>query len=345
MPSSSWICRAAVALVCLALLLAPATPAGQQPPTKTDSKSGQKPGVKPELKKSPGTDTGQDGDIVIKSDLVVLDVAVFDKDNKFVGDLKQEHFQVYEDQVLQSVQFFSREDAPISLGFVIDTSGSMRRKLPAAVQAALTIVKATRPGDEYFVIDFKEKAELVEEFTSRVADIEDALDNLLAGSGTAMMDAIAVSADYANQEGKNRRKAIVIMSDGDERDSFYNRKQLVDLMREYNVQVYIVGFPDELNDESGIFKKSQRRKAVDLITDLAGESGGRAFFPETNAEVAEVARQINTDLRSQYSIGYAPTNDKADGSFRKISVRVDDGKRKLVVRTRSGYNAPKSEAR
>ncbi|MBX7220124.1 MAG: VWA domain-containing protein [Blastocatellia bacterium] len=293
---------------------------------------------RPELKRSPGSGE-QDGGIVIKSKEVLLDVAVFDPNGKFVGDLKPEHFTVYEDQVQQKIESCRLEEAPISLGFVIDTSGSMRQKLPNVVKAALYLAHSAKKGDEFFVVDFKEKAELVEEFTSRTGDIEDALDNLIAGSGTAMLDAVAVAAQYAHKEGKNRRKALVVMSDGDERDSFYKRKDLINLMHEYDVQLYMVGFPDELSSDSSMFGKSPQKRATELIKDIAGETGGRAFFPDSLDQLAEIARQINSDLRSQYTVSYAPTNDKADGLFRRISVRVDDGKRKLVVRTRAGYTA------
>lgn len=300
--------------------------------------------TKPALKKSPGAQSDDDG-ILIKSDLVLLDVAVFDKDNHFVGDLTKENFQVYEDQVLQSIESCTREEAPVSLGFVIDTSGSMRAKLQTVVKAALYMTKSAKKGDEFFVVDFKEKAELVEEFTTRIADIQDALDNLIANSGTAMLDALAVSTEYAHKEGKNRRKAVIVMSDGDERDSFYKTKDLIQLMHEYDVQVYIVGFPDELPDSGGIFRKSQREKAVELISSLANETGGRAFFPQSLAELDEIARQINTDLRTQYTLSYTPTNDKADGTYRKISVKAVDPKRKLIVRTRAGYTAAKEDRR
>jgi Ca-activated chloride channel family protein len=325
----------------LAFLLAvvacgvPALRAQDRPPRRPDLKKPPTPEAA-----SPQTSSNQQNDtITIESNLVVLDVSVFDKENRLVGDLKAENFRIFEDQIQQNIETFSREEAPVSLGFVIDTSGSMRPKLPKVVEAVKLMTKSAKKGDEFFVVDFKNKAELVEEFTPRVADVEDAVDNLIAGSGTALLDAIAVSAEYASKEGKNRRKAIVVMSDGDERDSFYKRKEIVKLMQEYDVQVYIVGFSDELDNESGIFKRSTRKKAMDLIMDIAGESGGRAFFPQSLNEVTDIAKQINSDLRTQYAIGYAPTNEKNDGTFRKVTIRVEDGKRKLVARTRTGYTA------
>ncbi|MCS7078758.1 MAG: VWA domain-containing protein [Chloracidobacterium sp.] len=272
----------------------------------------------------------------IDTNLVVLDVAVFDQDNRFVGDLGKEHFRVYDEQVLQEIEYFSREEAPVSLGFVLDTSGSMRPRRTKVIEAVKFLVRAAKPGDEFFLVDFKNKAELAEEFTPRPADIEDAVDNIVWGGGTALLDAIQLSAEYADKEGKNRRKAIVVISDGDDRDSYYDRRQLLKLLQEYQVQVYIIGFPDE-DDDGGLFGRSTRKRSIELINDIAKETGGRAFFPKSPDELPEIVRAINADLRTQYSIGFVPNQDRRDGGFRRITVRVEDGKRKLVARTRSGY--------
>ncbi len=284
----------------------------------------------------------QDEVFTIDTSLVVLDVAVFDQDNRFVGDLRKENFRVYDEQVEQQIEYFSRDEAPVSLGFVVDTSGSMRPRRTKVIEAVKFLARAAKPGDEFFLVDFKNKAELAEEFTPRPADIEDAVDNIVWGGGTALLDAIQLSAEYADKEGKNRRKAIVVFSDGDERDSYYDRKQMLKLLQEYQVQVYIVGFPDE-DDDGGLFGRSTRKRSVQLIKDIASETGGRAFFPKTLDELPEIVRTINTDLRTQYSIGFVPSQGLQGGGFRRVTVRAEDGKRKLVVRTRSGYTPRKGD--
>ncbi|QUV81767.1 VWA domain-containing protein [Chloracidobacterium sp. D] len=284
----------------------------------------------------------QDEVFTIDTSLVVLDVAVFDQDNRFVGDLRKENFRVYDEQVEQQIEYFSRDEAPVSLGFVVDTSGSMRPRRTKVIEAVKFLARAAKPGDEFFLVDFKNRAELAEEFTPRPADIEDAVDNIVWGGGTALLDAIQLSAEYADKEGKNRRKAIVVFSDGDERDSYYDRKQMLKLLQEYQVQVYIVGFPDE-DDDGGLFGRSTRKRSIQLIQDIAKETGGRAFFPKTLDELPEIVRTINADLRTQYSIGFVPSQGLQGGGFRRVTVRAEDGKRKLVVRTRSGYTPRKGD--
>ncbi len=313
-----------VGLITISLLLA----------VRLGSSAQERPSRKPP---KVGQPAAQDDVFTIDTNLVVLDVAVFDQDNRFVGDLRKENFRVYDEQVLQEIEYFSRDEAPISLGFVLDTSGSMRPRRAKVVEAVKFLTRAAKPGDEFFLVDFKNKAELAEEFTPRPADIEDAVENIVWGGGTALLDAILLSAEYADKEGKNRRKAIVVISDGDDRDSYYERRQLIKMLQEYQVQVYIVGFPDE-EDAGGLFGRSARKRSIELINDIAKETGGRAFFPKSTDELPEIVRTINADLRAQYSIGFVPSQDQRDNSaFRRITVRVDDGKRKLVARTRSGY--------
>nr|ABV27267.1 von Willebrand factor type A [Chloracidobacterium thermophilum] len=303
------------------------SPKGQERPSKRPPKADRT--------------TTPDEVFTIDTSLVVLDVAVFDQDNRFVGDLRKENFRVYDEQVEQQIEYFSRDEAPVSLGFVVDTSGSMRPRRAKVIEAVKFLARAAKPGDEFFLVDFKNKAELAEEFTPRPADIEEAVDNIVWGGGTALLDAIQLSAEYADKEGKNRRKAIVVFSDGDDRDSYYDRRQLIKLLQEYQVQVYIVGFPDD-DDDGGLFGRSTRKRAVQLIKDIANETGGRAFFPKSVDELPEIVRTINADLRTQYSIGFTPSQTSG-GGFRRVTVRAEDGKRKLVVRTRSGYTLRRND--
>ncbi|HSB12600.1 MAG TPA: VWA domain-containing protein [Blastocatellia bacterium] len=290
--------------------------------------------------------TGKDDDkdaIRIGTDLVLLDVTVLDPANKPVMDLRENDFAVTEDKVPQKIEFFSREQVPVSLVYAIDTSGSMRPKLETVVKASINLAKESRPGDEMGVIEFKDQPELLEEFTGDVNDVIDTLNGLVASRQTAMLDALYLAADYASKEGKNRRKAVLVVTDGLDNDSFYKFGEVVNHLREIEVQIYLVGFINDLDKDSGLFKKSPKEKAENLLTKLAEETGGKAFFPKELSEVHAIAEQISTDLRTQYSIGYYPTNSKKDGSFRAVKVQVNSGARRLVARTRNGYVAAPRE--
>jgi Ca-activated chloride channel family protein len=299
-------------------------------PSQSDKRNPQKP-----------PEQARDEPLVkIGTDLVQLDVVVFDRDNKPVADLGQNSFQVFEDKVAQKIEFFSREQAPVSMVFVIDTSRSMLSKLETVIKASINLARDCRPGDELAVIEFKERAELLEEFTSDFESVVETLQNLVASRQTAMLDALFLAADYANKEGKNRKKAIILVTDGLDRDSYYRFDEVVGHLRQADVQVYLVGFTGDLSkDGSWVFGKSEKDKAERLLNKLADETGGRAFYPRELAEVRGIAEQIKKDLRMQYAIGYYPTNSKKDGSYRTIKVDVAAGNQRLVARHRSGYTA------
>ncbi len=299
----------------------------------------QKPGHAVPSEQTEQTDE-QGGVIKLGTDLVLLDVTVVDTSNSPVMDLKKNQFQVYEDKVPQEVTFFSREEVPVSVVFAIDTSGSMRPKLDTVIKASTNLVKDSKPDDELAVIEFKDQPELLEEFTNDINDVIDTLQGLIASRQTAMLDALYLAADYASKEGKNRRKAVMLVTDGLDKDSYYKFDEVVDHLRETDVQVYLIGFTNDLSKDGGwIFKKSDKDKAESLLNKLADETGGRAFFPKELSEVHTIAQQISTDLRTQYSIGYYPTNAKRDGTFRSVKVSVNAGDRRVVARTRSGYTA------
>ena len=191
-------------------------------------------------------------------------------------------------------------------------------------------------------LNSKTQPELLEEFTTNIGDVVDTLQGLIASQQTAMLDALYVGADYASKEGNNRRKAIVIVTDGIDKDSYYKFNEVVNHLRETDVQVYLIGFTNDLSkDGAWVFGKSDKEKAENLLKQLAEETGGKAFFPKELSEVHTIAQQISTDLRTQYSIGYYPSNSKKDGTFRSVKVNVNAGNRRLVARTRNGYTAPR----
>ena len=282
----------------------------------------------------------KDGVIKVETDMVLLDVTVIDQNNTPVMNLQKADFSVYEDKVKQAVESVSREEVPVSLGMVIDTSGSMKPKLQTVSDAAVSLVKQMRLDDEAFVTSFKAEPEQAQDFTSDRRELEDAIGKLYTSGGTALLDAIIASADYAQEKGKRRRKALVIFSDGLERNSSVKEKEVMETIKEDEVQVYIVGFIDEEMDEKTLFRKSPAKKAKELLSRIADDSGGRAYFPKDISEIPAIAAQIAKDLRTQYVVSYYPTNDKRDGTFRTIQVGVNqvDG-RKLIARTRRGYYA------
>lgn len=311
------------------------------------SDSGQQPKPQPQSPKepparSPEPQNQDETTIRLGTELVVLDVTVVDSANKPIMDLTQDQFQIFEDKVPQKVEFFTKEQVPVSLVFTIDTSGSMRSKLDTVIKASANLIKASRSGDEVAVIEFKEEPVLLEEFTNDINDAIYALEGMVARSQTAMLDALYLSADYAQKEGKNRRKAVVIVTDGEDKDSQYKMEEVIDHLREADVQIYLIGFTKDLEKSGGwVFSKSPQEKAEGLLNKLASETGGRAFFPRELAEVHSIAQQISTDLRTQYTIGYYPSNTKRDGTFRSVRVSVNGGNRRLVARTRNGYTAPR----
>jgi Ca-activated chloride channel family protein len=284
-------------------------------------------------------------DVVLDTELVTLDVSVVDKGNRPVFDIGEERFQIAEDGAPQKIAFFSKEKAAVSLAIAVDTSGSMRSKLDSVVQATSNLVRASAPNDETAVIQFKDQVELVEEFTTDIGDVEDALNDLVSSGQTSLLDALMLAADYSQKDGRNRRKALVVVTDGLEKGSFYSLDEVTDHLRKLDVRLYLIGFTTDLNDSAGLFKKSQKEKAEALLHKLAEDTGGRAFFPSDESQLGPVIDQIALDLRTVYAIGYYPTNTKKDGTFRKVSVTVLGPDRKadskLSARTRAGYMAAK----
>ncbi|HEV8485642.1 MAG TPA: VWA domain-containing protein [Blastocatellia bacterium] len=310
-----------------------------------DKTATQKPG-KPVGPDDAPTQNKDESKIRLTADLVMLDVTVTDATvNKPVLDLKEDQFQIFEDKLPQRIEVFSRDQIPASLVFAIDTSGSMKTKLDTVIAASVNLVKDGRPGDEMAVIEFKDEAELLSEFTEDATEVTDTLQALTARGRTALLDAVYLAAEYAHTEARNRRRAVVLVTDGVDKNSYYKFEQVVNRLRETDVQIYLIGFTKDLqNDGAWVFKKSEKDKAEGLLSRLAAETGGRAFFPKELAEVHAIAQQISTDLRTQYSIGYYPANSKRDGTFRAISVQVNaTGNRRLVAHTRPGYTAPRGE--
>jgi len=286
----------------------------------------------------------------VDTELVNLNVRVVDRNNRPINGLQQSDFKVFEDNAAQQIEFFDRSEVPTNYALVIDNSGSLRSQLEKVIEAGKILVNTNRPDDETSIIRFvsRDKISIEQQFTANKTDLIDALDNLfIEGGQTAIIDAVYLAAkqvaEYEQAKGKDdrKRRALVIVSDGEDRDSYYNEAQLFELLRETDVQIYTIGFIGDLSKEGGFIGKSPQGKAKAFLERLAAETGGKAYFPAGINELSSLAKDIGSELRMQYSIGYIPSNDRNDGTFRNIKVMVDDGpnKQKRIAITRAGRTA------
>jgi Ca-activated chloride channel family protein len=304
--------------------------------------------TKPELesqipRQSGGREKGYT--IGVNVDLVLMYASVFDGNGRFFAGLKQENFRLYEDGIEQKVSSFAQEDVPVSMGILLDLSGSMRGKIEQVKKAALEFIHASNRQDQVFLIGFNEEVELLQEFTSDIDEITDSLENTVVTGGTAVYDAIYLGVQKAHT-GTKAKKAVVVITDGEDRDSYYKLDELVVKVQESDVQVFCVGFLNAVPDKGlfGRWSKSVPEKAREALERIAEETGGKAFFPEKVADLHAIVSEIASELRSQYSIGYISSNGKRDGTFRRVKIElsgVDTSNKQ--VRYRRGYFAPKPE--
>jgi Ca-activated chloride channel family protein len=283
---------------------------------------------------------------------VKLNLIVVDESNHAIADVRQEEVSVLEDGVPQVVTYFAKEELPVSYGIVLDNSGSVEPILKVLRATAGSLINTNQTGDETFLLRFVDSAEirLITDFTSdRDALISGLMQMRTEGGQTAVIDAVYMAVEHAaarRKPGERRRRALVLISDGEDRASYYRKEQLIKLIRQSGVQIFVIGLTGELDKESGFIRKSPRERAVALLESIASESGGRAFFPEfkkKNVEELKAAvNEIATDLHAQYVVGYTPTNAAADDKFRKVLMKVIDApgqpKRRVVART--GYYVP-----
>jgi len=261
----------------------------------------------------------------------LLHATVVDDKQHIVTNLDRTDFSVFEDGKPQTIISFRHEDIPVSMGIVIDNSGSMREKRAKVNQAALNLVRASNPQDEVFVVNFNDEYYLDQDFTNDLLKLKEALEKIDAKGGTAFFDALEASAanfKYARLE----RKVLFVVTDGEDNASRDSLEQTVKhLQVENGPAVYAIGI---LGDEE---HPKRARRYLEII---AQRTGGIAFFPATLDEVDEISRQVAHDIRNQYTIGYKPTHPQASGGFREIRVEAKaKGHKKLVVRTKSGYYA------
>ncbi len=267
--------------------------------------------------------------------LIVCHTTVVDKNGHLMTDLPKSAFTVYENGIQQPIAIFKREDVPVSMGLIVDNSGSMRDKRSKVEAAALALVKASNPDDEVFVVNFNDEAFLDlphgKDFTNNIKDMEEALTRIDSRGGTAMRDAIRMSIDHLKEKGHKDKKVLVVVTDGNDNSSVINLENLVKAAQQSEVLIYSVGL---LSEE----ERREAKRAEHALNDLATATGAEAFFPKELSEVDRIARQVARDIRNQYTIAYTPTNEIMDGSYRQIKIAVN-ASGKPTVRTRSGYYA------
>src|SRR6266576_3271083 len=291
--------------------------------------------------------------IIVNTELVTLHVRVIDRNNHPINNISKNDFKVLEDNVPQPIFSFTEEEVPVIYGLAVDTSGSLRPQFEQVINASKTIINSNKKGDETFLERFisSDKIETIQDFTASKDSLMDGLDTLyIEGGQTAVIDGVYLASQHVAEYKKGgdddrRRRALIVVTDGEDRTSYYPETELFKRLREEDVQIYLIGFVNELDAEKGFIRKSPRDKAVNLINKLASETGGRAFFPQGIAELPQIANEIVRDLRTQYVLAYNPTNKARDGSFRSIRVSVDEGssRDKRIALTRNGRTAPKGE--
>jgi Ca-activated chloride channel family protein len=287
--------------------------------------------------KPPGqSDGGQGPSIKVDVNLVVLHTTVLDDRGRFAEGLKQENFRVLEDKVEQKLAVFKREDVPVSMGLVIDNSGSMRDKRPRVNEAALTLVQTSNPQDEAFVVNFNDDfyLDLDKDFSSSIPELKEALERIDSRGSTALYDAVIGSLDHLKKAAKDKR-VLLVVTDGEDNTSHNSLDKAIKEVQKTDTVIYTIGL---LGEES----KKNSKKAKKALEQLAIASGGLAFFPENVDDVHNICEQVARDIRNQYTLAYYPSNTKRDGTYRAVQVEVipPRGRGKLVARTRNGYYAP-----
>lgn len=266
-------------------------------------------------------------------DEVVLNATVL-HGNQLVQNLTKNDFQVYEDGVKQTILSFQHTDLPVSIGLVVDNSGSMSRKRPAVNKSALDLIEASNPEDEAFVVNFSDEAFIDQDFTSDVKKLRDGLSHIESRGGTALYDAVVASADKLVADAKRPKQVLIIITDGEDNASSVTLEQTIRRVQQLSGPViYTIGllFGDEMS-------RGEVRHARRALEELSTETGGIAFFPKSIEQVDEIAAEVARDIRTQYTIGYRSTKPYNEPGFRQVEVTAETpGLGKLDVRTRTGY--------
>ena len=263
--------------------------------------------------------------------LVLLNASVADKNGKLVTNIPQSAFKIFEDGVEQPIRLFRREDVPVSMGIIVDNSGSMTNKRTRVAAAALEMVKQSNPEDEVFIVNFNDDTHFDQPLTNDVKKLQAALARMEARGGTAMRDALSKSINYVKKNGKKDKKVLVVITDGNDNSSDITLEQVLRQAQNSEVLIYAIGL---LNEEEA----REARSAKKALKSLVDASGGMDYYPKSTSDVQEITPRVAHEIRNQYILGYTSSNQALDGTFRQIKVTVT-GFGKPTVRTRNGYYA------
>jgi len=290
---------------------------------------------------APGADSddaSRGSSIRIATTVVQIPVTVTDPLNRFVTGLEREHFRLFEDKVEQKLTYFSSEDAPVSVGVVFDTSGSMGPKLQKSRQAVAQLMKTANPEDEFFLVQFNDRPEVTVGFTRESEEIQNHLTFVQSKGRTALLDSVYLAVNQM-KKAHNPRKALCIISDGGDNSSRYTESEIRNLVREADVQIYAIGIFEPVSSRS---RTAEELAGPSLLTEIAEQTGGRHFPVDNLNELPDVAAKIGVELHNQYLLGYAPSNREKDGRYRHVLVKLVQPKGLPPLRAfwRLGYYAP-----
>ena len=263
--------------------------------------------------------------------LVLLHASVIDKNGRLVTNVPQSAFKIFEDGVEQPLRLFRREDVPVSMGILVDNSGSMGSKRSRVAAAALELVKQSNPDDEVFIVNFNDDTHIDQGLTNDVKKLEAALAMMQVRGGTAMRDALSKSIAYVKRNGKKDKKVLVVITDGNDNSSDITLEQVLRQAQSSDVLIYAIGL---LNEEEA----RDARAAKKALKALVDASGGLDYYPKSTSDVQEITPRVAHEIRNQYVLGYTSSNPSLDGTFRQVKVTVT-GFGRPTVRTRSGYYA------
>jgi len=327
-----------LALLAVLTMLAPAVSGAQENPLSTVHVAPPSPPPSTEPPPAEGKDAlkvraGEK--IRVDVNLVLVPLTVTDPMDRLVTGLEKDNFFIYENSRLEPLKSFSSEDAPVSIGVIFDLSGSMANKVIRARDSILEFMKTSNPQDEFFVVGFNDRPELIEDFTSSTDEIDARLSTVKAGHRTALLDAIYFGLNKMKQA-KYERKALLVVSDGGDNRSRYTEGEVRSVVRESGVQIYSIGLFDPYA------ATTEERMGPLLLNDICDETGGRLFRVDDIAEMGDIATKISSELRHEYVLGYKPSDEKRDGKWRKVKVRLvpPAGLPPLTVHARNGYYAP-----
>ncbi len=322
--------------VVVMVVTAAGAPAAEDKPVAQEPRVNIEPRPRPEA--APDADVPRTRSLRIDTTVVQIPVTVTDPLNRLVTGLEKEHFRVFEDKVEQQITHFSSEDAPISMGLVFDASGSMGQKLQKSRQAVAQLLKNANPEDEFFLIQFSDRPELVQDFTHDTDEIQNRLTFVQSKGRTALLDGVYLAL-HEMKKARNPRKALVIISDGGDNSSRYTESEIKNLVREADVQIYGMGIFEPVASRG---RTAEELSGPSLLTDVCEQTGGRHFPIENLNDLPDVAARIGLELHLQYMLGYAPTNREKDGKYRHVQVKLVQPKGLPPLRAfwRLGYYAP-----